>query len=170
MAYFDNAATTYPKPECVYSYMDEFYRHNGGNAGRGNYGLAQTAGKLISDTRNRIQELLHCQAKQIVFEPSATISINIVIQGLIKSGIKNVYISPFEHNAVTRTLYNYSKDNFITINTLAVGNNLVYDVEKMRYQFDDKKPDLVIVSHASNVIGLVAPIEEIFSLAKRYGA
>ena len=43
MAYFDNAATTYPKPECVYSYMDEFYRHNGGNAGRGNYGLAQTA-------------------------------------------------------------------------------------------------------------------------------
>lgn len=170
MAYFDNAATTYPKPECVYSYMDEFYRHNGGNAGRGNYGLAQTAGKLISDTRNRIQELLHCQAKQVVFEPSATISINIVIQGLIKSGIKNVYISPFEHNAVTRTLYNYSKDNFITINTLAVGNNLVYDVEKMRYQFDDKKPDLVIVSHASNVIGLVAPIEEIFSLAKRYGA
>lgn len=51
MAYFDNAATTYPKPECVYSYMDEFYRHNGGNAGRGNYGLAQTAGNLISDTR-----------------------------------------------------------------------------------------------------------------------
>ena len=57
MAYFDNAATTYPKPECVYSYMDEFYRHNGGNAGRGNYGLAQTAGNLISDTRKRIQEL-----------------------------------------------------------------------------------------------------------------
>ena len=56
MAYFDNAATTYPKPECVYSYMDEFYRHNGVNAGRGNYGLAQTAGSLISDTRKRIQE------------------------------------------------------------------------------------------------------------------
>ena len=55
MAYFDNAATTYPKPECVYSYMDEFYRHNGVNAGRGNYGLAQTAGSLISDTRKRIQ-------------------------------------------------------------------------------------------------------------------
>ncbi len=170
MAYFDNAATTYPKPECVYSYMDEFYRHNGGNAGRGNYGLAQTAGNLISDTRKRIQELLHCPAKQVVFEPTATISINIIVQGLIKSGVKSIYISPFEHNAVTRTLYNFSKEKLITVSTLAVQNDLTYDIEKIRYQFDDKKPDLVIVSHASNVIGLVSPVEKIFSLAKRYGA
>ena len=88
MAYFDNAATTYPKPECVYAYMDEFYRYNGGNAGRGNYGLAQTASGLIADTRTRIQELLHCPTKQVVFEPTATIAINIVIQGLIKKGIQ----------------------------------------------------------------------------------
>lgn len=170
MAYFDNAATTYPKPECVYSYMDEFYRHNGGNVGRGNYGLAQTAGNLVSETRKRIQELLHCQAKQVVFEPTATISINIIVQGLIKTGVKSIYISPFEHNAVTRTLYSFSKENSITVNTLAVNNDLTYDIEKIRYQFDEKKPDLVIVSHASNVIGLIAPVEEIFSLAKRYRA
>mgnify|MGYP004472075485 CR=1 FL=1 len=37
MAYFDNAATTYPKPECVYQTMDEFYRNTGGSAGRGNH-------------------------------------------------------------------------------------------------------------------------------------
>ena len=55
MAYFDNAATTYPKPDIVYSFMDEFYRKNGANAGRGNYGIAQTAGELITDTRKRIQ-------------------------------------------------------------------------------------------------------------------
>ena len=53
MAYFDNAATTYPKPECVYSYMNDFYRHNGGNAGRGNYGLAQTAGFPIQEKEYR---------------------------------------------------------------------------------------------------------------------
>lgn len=168
MAYFDNAATTYPKPECVYSYMDEFYRHNGGNAGRGNYVLAQTAGSLISDTRKRLQELLHCPAKQVIFQPTATISINIIVQGLIRSGVRSIYISPFEHNAVTRTLYNFSKENLITVNILAVRNNLAYDLEKIRYQFDDKKPDLVIVSHASNVIGLVAPIEEIFSFCKTF--
>lgn len=170
MAYFDNAATTYPKPECVYSFMDDFYRNSGGNAGRGNYGLAQTAGSLIANTRKRIQELLHCPAKQVVFEPTATISINIIVQGLIKKGVKNIYVSPFEHNAVTRILHNYSEENHVTVNILEVQDNLKYDIEKIRYQFDDKKPDFVIMSHASNVIGLIAPIEEIFSLAKRYEA
>ena len=47
MAYFDNASTTYPKPYCVYDFMDSFYRSSGANAGRGNYKLAQSAGALI---------------------------------------------------------------------------------------------------------------------------
>lgn len=51
MAYFDNAATTYPKPDIVYSFMDEFYRSSGANAGRGNYGLAQSAKQMIDETR-----------------------------------------------------------------------------------------------------------------------
>ena len=49
MAYFDNAATTYPKPDCVYDFMDSFYRSSGANAGRGNYKLAQSAGALIGE-------------------------------------------------------------------------------------------------------------------------
>lgn len=170
MAYFDNAATTYPKPGCVYSFMSDFYRNNGGNAGRGNYGIAQTAGNLIADTRNKIQELLHCPAKQVIFEPTATIALNIILQGLIKVGVRTIYISPFEHNAVTRTLNNFVKQGRITVTELKVKSDLEYDFTKIRYQFDEKKPDLVVVSHASNVIGLIAPVEEIFSLAKKYGA
>ena len=170
MAYFDNAATTYPKPECVYSYMDSFYRDSGGNAGRGNYGIAQTAGSLIADTRNKIQEMLHCPAKQVVFEPTATVALNIILQGLVKKGIRNIYISPFEHNAVTRTLHHYVKENYVTVTELKVKKNLEYDLEKIRYQFDERKPDLVVLSHASNVIGLIAPVEEIFSVAKKYDA
>lgn len=170
MAYFDNAATTYPKPECVYSSMDTFYRNAGGNAGRGSYELARTAGKLISDTRKKIQELLHCPAKQVIFEPTATIALNIILQGLIKKGVKNIYISPFEHNAVTRTLHHFVGEKNIIVTELEVKENFEYDLEKIRYQFDEKKPDLVVISHASNVIGLVAPVEDIFSLAKKYGA
>lgn len=170
MAYFDNAATTYPKPECVYSFMDQFYRQSGGNAGRGHYSIAQSAGGLILDTRKRIQELLHCPAKQVVFTPTATIALNIIIQGIIASGVKNVYISPFEHNAVTRTLHHYEQIERISVTQLSVTKDLKYDLEKIRYQFDAVKPDLVIVSHASNTIGLVAPIEDIFSLAKKYDA
>lgn len=170
MAYFDNAATTYPKPECVYAFMDEFYRKSGGNAGRGEYSMSAMAGRLIADTRGKIQELLHCPAKKVVFTPTATIALNIIIQGIIADGAKNIYISPFEHNAVTRTLHHFEKNGVIAVTKLAVNNDLKYNFEKIRYQFDAVKPDFVIVSHASNTIGLVAPVEEIFSLAKKYDA
>ena len=170
MAYFDNAATTYPKPNRVYSFMDEFYRKCGGNVGRGDYGIAKSAGALVADTRTRLQELLHCPAKQVVFTPTATIALNIILQGLCRMRMKNFYISPFEHNAVTRTLHHFENTGEINVTQLAVTSDFRYDLEKIRYQFDDYKPDVVVVSHASNVIGLIAPVAEIFELAKRYGS
>lgn len=170
MAYFDNAATTYPKPDRVYSFMDAFYRKCGGNVGRGDYGIAKSAGALVADTRTHLQELLHCPAKQVVFTPTATIALNIILQGLCMMGMKNFYISPFEHNAVTRTLHHFENTGEINVTQLAVTSDFRYDLEKIRYQFDDCKPDVVVVSHASNVIGLIAPAAEIFELAKKYGS
>ena len=170
MAYFDNAATTYPKPDAVYSFMDEFYRRSGANAGRGNYGLAQSAKQMIDETRNLIKDLLHCPSKQVIFTPTATLALNIILQGLVKAGVKKVYISPFEHNAVTRVLYSFEKEGQIQTYELSVSSDMKYDLERIRYQFDENQPDLIVVSHASNVFGLVAPINEIFGLAKKYGA
>ena len=170
MAYFDNAATTFPKPETVYSNMDSFYRELGGSAGRGTYKLASSAKEIVDDTRERIRDLLHCPAKAVIFEPTATIALNIIIQGIIENGAKNIYITPFEHNAVTRVLHHYEKQNQITVTELAVSKELKYDLKRIEYQFDSAKPDFVIVSHASNVIGLLAPVEDIFALAKKHGA
>ena len=170
MAYFDNAATTFPKPAAVYDYMDQFYRESGANAGRGHYGLALNAGRLIAETRELIQEVLHCPAKQVVFEPTATIALNIILQGLVATGIKNIYISPFEHNAVTRTLHHFEKNGVISVQQLTVSKDMQFDLERIKYQFDAQPPELVVVSHASNVFGLVAPVEDIFALAKKYGS
>ncbi len=170
MAYFDNAATTYPKPDPVYSFMDSFYRNHGGSVGRGDYALATTAKGLVDETRNLIQELMHCPAKQVIFTPTATIALNMIIQGAIVSGARSVYISPFEHNAVTRVLHHFEQLGQITVTELAVSESLEYDMVRIRYQFDVIRPNLVIVSHASNVIGLVAPVEDIFGLSKEYGA
>ena len=170
MAYFDNAATTYPKPEEVYSFMDRFYRECGASVGRGHYSLSRSTAQMVAETRSLIQDLLHCPAKQVVFTPTATIALNLIIQGVINAGAKNIYISPFEHNAVTRTLHHYEKNGQISVYQLSVSQDLSYDLERIKYQFDANKPDFVIVSHASNVCGLVAPVEDIFSLAKKYSA
>lgn len=170
MAYFDNAATTFPKPEAVYTFMSDFYRSNGASAGRGNYGASLSAGALIAETRQLLQELLHCQAKQVVFTPTATIALNIVLQGLVKMGVKEVYISPFEHNAVTRTLHAFEVSGQINVHKLVVSESMIYDLERIRYQFEEKRPDLIVVSHASNVFGLISPVEEIFRLGKQFDA
>lgn len=170
MAYFDNAATSYPKPEEVYSFMDRFYRDHGGSVGRGNYDLANTAKGIIDETRCLLQDLLHCPAKKVVFTPTATIALNMIIQSIVQSGIRTVYISPFEHNAVTRTLHHFERMGRIKVIELTVSECLEYDMTRIRYQFDATRPDLVVVSHASNVIGLVAPVEDIFALSKEYGA
>ena len=169
IAYFDNAATIFPKPETVYEFMNDFYRNCGGNAGRGNHGFAMTSGKLISETRTLIKELLHCRTKEVIFTPSATFALNMIIQGIIYSGAKNIYISPFEHNAVTRVLHHFEKQNAIVVHQLKL-ENLSFNFERIKYQFEEIKPDLVICTHASNVTGIILPVAELCNLSKSFGA
>ena len=170
MAYFDNAATTFPKPDCVYTFMEKFYRTSGGNSGRGIYALADVSKQMIDETRNLLGQLLCCGSKQVIFTPTATVALNMIIQGTIAGGAKNIYISPFEHNAVTRTLNHFERRGKISVTELSITGDLEFDIARIKKQFERRRPDLVIVSHASNVIGLIAPVEEIFSLAKVYGA
>lgn len=170
MAYFDNAATTYPKPGMVYTFMDSFYRECGGSVGRGKHSAAVSAGTLVKETRQLLQGLFHSTTRQVVFTPSATIALNMIIQGLLQTEAQNVYISPFEHNAVTRNLHHFEKSGTAKVFQLAVSSNFAFDLERIKYQFDSNKPDLVIVSHASNVFGLVAPVNDIFAVAKKYHA
>ena len=170
MAYFDNASTTFPKPEIVYDFMDSFYRESGVNVGRGRYSLEKSAVNIVDDTRERIKKLFHAPAKEVIFTPTATIALNMIIQGLMSENIKNVYISPFEHNAVTRLLHQYEKKGVITIHTLAVTSDGDYDFDSISESYEKCSPDIIIVSHASNVIGYVSPIDELFRLAKRFRA
>lgn len=170
MAYFNNAATTYPKPDVVYSFMVDFYRMNGASAGRGRYESTVSADSLISDTRTQIKELLHCPMKQVLFTPTTTIALNMIIQGIIQTGAENIYISPFEHNAVTRTLHTYEKQRKIKILKLSMDQDFAYDLERIRYQFEDVTPHFTILSHASNAFGVISPATEIFSLAKQFNS
>ena len=125
---------------------------------------------MIDETRNLLCQLLHCGSKQVIFTPSATVALNMIIQGTIARGAKNIYISPFEHNAVTRTLNHFEQREKISVTELSVTGDLEFNIKRIKNQFERTCPDFVIVSHASNVIGLIAPVEEIFSLAKSYGA
>lgn len=171
IAYFDNAATTYPKPECVYQAMDSFNRNCGVSLGRGQHKLSSKASYIADETRQLLLQLFHCSNKEVAFTNTATEALNVILNGInIPSGA-NVYISPFEHNAVTRTLHHLQCIRAFNIIQLSVSQkDFTYDLNSISSQFDKYKPYCVIISHASNVIGAIAPIEDIFSLAKKYSA
>lgn len=171
IAYFDNAATTFPKPEEVYTFTDRFYRECGVNVGRGQHRLASQASKLVQETREALLSLFHCPSKKVIFTHTATEAINLVLQGLPIADNYNIYISPFEHNAVTRVLHHLQNVYKINVVQLAVDKKtLVYDIDRIQNQFAENRPNWLIVTHASNVCGVVAPIHKLCSMAKAAGA
>lgn len=170
-AYFDNAATTFPKPEEVYSFMDKFYREYGVNVGRGQHKLATKASSLVGDTRDLLLDLFHAPNKKIVFTHTATEALNTILRGLPITDNYTIYLSPFEHNAVTRLVSYLATLYKLNIHILSFDKDkCTYDLDKIKLQFLDKKPNIVVISHASNVFGVVAPIERICAISKSFGA
>lgn len=171
MVYLDNAATTFPKPESVYVAMDKINREGSVNAGRGSYKLAQNASELIVDTKMKIRQLVHLDiSAAVIFSPSITIAMNQIINGLHLRENAVVYVSPYEHNAVARSLFKLSKKIALVIKELPLDDNLEIDVEKMKYEFSKDKPDAVFCTHVSNVTGYILPVKEIFAEAKKHGS
>jgi len=171
IAYFDNAATSFPKPECVYRLADEFYRKCGVNVGRGQHPLASKAAALLEDTRDKLLDLYSCRNKQVVISASATEAINKIVFGLDLPPFSTVYISPFEHNSVTRVIHALQRDKQIEIKTLRFDQHtLLFDLNETKKDFQNHKPELVVATHASNVCGAVLPVDTVFSLAKEFQA
>ena len=166
--YFDNAATTFPKTEEVYKAIDDANRNFGVNAGRGQYTLAAKANKIIKDTTVAMEKLFHCTGNQTcVFTDSATIALNTIIQGIEIPENCNVYITPFEHNAVLRTLYAKQKEKSFEIKQLSFNKESCdYNLEKIKSDFSTNKPSVIVMTHASNTFGFITPIKEIAEIAK----
>ncbi len=171
LAYFDNAATSFPKPECVYAYADDFYRTAGANAGRGQYQIASKANALIEETRASLLSLYRCENKQVIFTSSATEAINKILFGLSLKPEMTIYLSPFEHNSVTRVVHAIAKMNGVRIEILPFDSKtLLLNVEETVKAFSENAPSVVVATHASNVCGVILPVDSLFSLAKSHGA
>ena len=172
MIYLDNAATSFPRPEPVYTEMDQANRNLSVNAGRGGYKAAREASELIQDTKNSIAELFQCNGlADVVFTPSITQAMNQIINGLNINHNTVIYISPYEHNAVARTVEAMRVKTECEVCFLPLDvKSLEIDLEKMKYLFHEKNPDVVISTVISNVTGYRLPVEEIFEEAKTYEA
>lgn len=170
-AYFDNAATTFPKPSIVYDYADSFYRNSGGNIGRGGNALAVAAGEIAKAAKNNLKKLYDCPADEVIFTASATDALNRILLGLNLTKGDVVYCTPFEHNAVTRPLFHLAETTGIKIEVLPFdAETFMPRYEEIEEAFAAQPPRLVVMTHASNVCGAVVPVETVARMAKTYSA
>lgn len=167
MIYLDNAATTFPKPKSVYEALNDAQQNIAFNAGRGNYSKANQAHEIIEKTRKLLCN--YGNAKFAIFTASATHAINQIIAGLDFEPGDIVYCSPYDHNAVVRTLNAFVKKNEIVLKLLPLDDNNEIDVNKMKFVFMQDKPKYVFSTHISNVNGYILPIKEMGNIIKKHG-
>ena len=172
MIYLDNAATTFPKPDCVYDKVNIVQRSIAVNVGRGSYSAASEAMRIVDETRQLLASLVGAASPDdVVFTPSATIAANEIILGLEWDSFKNVYVTPFEHNAIARPLFGKCRELGIEIQMIPFDSNThMLDEEELARLFAVNPPDYVFVNHVSNVTGTIVPVEKIAELSKGCGA
>lgn len=163
--YFDNAATSFPKPDGVAEAVYDYIKYNGMNIGRGAYADAFSSAEGVYETRELLCRLFNFdKPSNVVFTLNVTEALNIVIKGLLKPG-DHVIVSSLEHNAVMRPLTQL-------LETGVFFDRAPCDSEGKTIWSEDlvkENTKAVIMTHASNVCGTVNPIEEIGSICRKHG-
>jgi cysteine desulfurase / selenocysteine lyase len=158
--YLDNGATSFPKPDEVYTFMDKFYRNFGVNPGRSGYDLCMEAGEIVEGTRKLLTKLFNGDdPNRLCFSYNSTDALNLIISGMLKKG-DHAITTTIEHNSVLRPLYHLWKFNGVEVDYISFDKNGFVDPDDFPKKFK-KNTKLVIVNHASNVIGTIQPVKEI---------
>lgn len=167
MIYLDNAATSYPKPECVLEAVERCFREKGANPGRGSHQMALAAGREIFKAREAIASLIGVSSSEnIVFTANCTEALNLALKGLLRPG-DHVVTTSVEHNSVSRPLKKLEEIGVSTTKA-ACGADGSISVEAIEASIRPATK-LLAVTAASNVIGTLAPLKELSELARARG-
>lgn len=164
--YLDNAATTYPKPEQVYSSILNYMKNIGANPGRGGYSTALEGDRIVYNCREALMNLFNFnKAENVIFTANITQSLNLIMKNLITDDW-HIITSSMEHNSVLRPLSSIKSSKNIEVDILKCSKEGIIDINDF---IKSIKPTtrLVVLSHASNVIGSIQPLKEIGEICKK---
>lgn len=164
--YLDNASTSFPKAPTVATAMSDYITNRGININRGSYSLAYDVEDIIYTTRQRLNTLFNGHdPSHVIFTQNVTMSLNMVIKGLLKAG-DHVLVSSMEHNAVMRPLTQLL-DKGITFDIIPCDVTGSIELDSIKSLI---RPNTVaiITNHASNVCGTIQPLESIGSICKAH--
>jgi cysteine desulfurase family protein len=167
--YLDNAATSFPKPEGVYSALDRFARHSLANPGRAGHRMALAAEHALDDARHRLNRFFNGRApERWIFTLNGTDALNMAFKGVLNDG-DHVITTDLEHNSVSRPLVALAETGRIQLTRIAADPGGTVSPAAIASALTPRTR-LVAVTHASNVLGTVQPVEEIGRLVRAAGA
>ena len=153
MIYFDNAATSRPKPEVVYKAFDYYIREIGTSPGRGSYSLAIQASRMLYQSRKTVANFFGTSDPScVVFTKNSTEAINLFFLGFLQPG-DHVLISPYEHNAVLRPLQTLKNEGIIDYSVIP--DEVLYSQGNEIEHYFQKNTKLVALTLASNLTGQI---------------
>ena len=166
MIYFDNAATTYPKPPSVIAAMSRALVKYGANPGRAGHAMSLETAEAVYDAREKCADLFGAQVEKTVFMPNCTFALNTAIKGVLTEN-SHAVISDIEHNAVLRPLYALSKSSGISYTQAVTGDDdsTVREFERCI----NRRTKAVICTLAGNVTGRIMPVKRIAEICRRNG-
>ncbi len=171
--YFDNAATTWPKPPEVTEAISRFLTSEAANPGRGGHKMAKACSGVLATLRRRLAEMLNAEApERIILTFNSTDAMNTAIRGVIESHellrpeiTPHIVSTVIEHNAVRRPLNHLEREGRIDLTLVGCDDEGFVDPQEVLDATTDRTV-LVTVVHASNVIGAIQPIGEIGALLR----
>jgi len=168
-AYFDNAATSWPKPEPVYAYMDSFFRSHGVNPGRSGSLLALEAEQMITACRAMLAEFFGFggPSNRVIFTLNGTDALNMAMGGLVFPG-DHLIVTRLDHNAVLRAANHLERDHQLQVTRVAPEASGYVDAAKIKASLR-ANTRAIVLTHASNVIGTVQPLAEVAQIAQDAG-
>lgn len=167
--YFDQAASSFPKPKAVIEAVMEALAEYGANPGRSGHQLAKKAGDIIAEARWKLSEFFGAkQPNHVIFFPNATYALNQAIFGLPLEKGDHVISTSLEHNSVRRPLERLKKTLGIEV-TYAQPNSGGIVTEAEIEKHIKKETKAIIMTHGSNVTGAIMPIERIGGIAEKHG-
>jgi len=168
MLYFDNAATTFPKPPEVLRAVSGSFRNFGANPGRSGYPMSMDTAREVYRARSAAGEFFGAPPENVIFTRNCTESLNLVILSMLKEG-GHCVISDLEHNSVLRPIYALSRNGNVSFDCAEVPfSEPEAAVESYRNLI---RPDtkLIVATGASNVFGTLLPVKKIAALCAEYG-
>jgi cysteine desulfurase family protein len=166
MIYFDNAATSWPKPPEVKKAMVKFMEEIGANPGRSGHLLSIEAARILYETREAFSTLFRVKdPSRIVFTLNATESINLALKGLLRPG-DHIITSSMEHNSVMRPL-RYLEKKGVELSILPCSSNGTLNPQDAERKIKSNTK-MIVLNHASNVTGTLLPIKEVGLIARNH--